>query len=384
MKSSSSAAANSRYSVSLTTLAEATAKFQEDWLDLADNAEAPNPFFMPWFLNPAIRFLDPDNKVRLCAVHCDRKMIGLAPLISGSTYAKIPLKHFSIWKHDHCYNGAPLIRQGYMEDFFKAIFQWINLHPESARFIRFTQCPYPQELEEKLALLNTHGSPRLHLQYSHERAILTKHQDFEEHMASVYSAKKRKELRRQAKRFDELGKATFEAIPINDETVEMFISLENAGWKSKYSGGLPIGRSAEECAFFKNAMLTGANQGGAECLSLTLNGKPVAMLFLLRTGDRLFAFKTTYDEKYAAYSPGARLIIEATRRMLADPSITLFDSCARAGHPVVDSLWPERLRIVQFNVSADSAVDINLLSLAAGLENMKTSLAKRLGHSLTN
>lgn len=380
MSDPTNSAATVEGSVSLIPASKLTATFKAEWLDLVENTDNPNPFFAPWFLEPAIRFLDPENEVRLCVIRHGEKMIGLAPVTMGSTYVKIPLKHYSVWKHDHCYNGAPLIRRGCDAQFYKILSIWIDQHPSDARFIRFTKYPYPKEVEQTLSLFNAHGNTRFRIQHAHERAILTHRDNFETHMASVYSGKKRKELRRQAKRFEELGSVEFELTPIDEEAIDSFVALENAGWKSAHMEGFPIARSDAEYAFFKNAMLGGAECGGVTCLSLNLDGKPAAILFSLRAGARLYAFKTTYDEKYAAYSPGTRLIIEATRHMLDDPSISLFDSCARAGHPVVDSLWPERLRIAQFNISASSAMDRNLLSLAAGIESVKIAVAKHFRH----
>ena len=365
--------------VSSITASEITPAFMEEWRELADNTDTPNPFFLPWFLEPAMRFLDSDNRVRLLSIRRDEEMIGLAPLVAGSTYAKIPLKHYSIWKHDHCYNGAPLIRRKYEADFYSVLFRLIDTHPEGARFIRLTQFPLFPAIDEKFSAIIKDGR-QMRIQHTHERAILTRRQDFETHMASVYSGKKRKELRRQAKRFGELGTAVFETLPINNETITAFIELENAGWKSETMEGFPIARSDTEGAFFREAMLAGAQQNAVQCLALTLDNKPVAMLFSLKAVGSLHAFKTTYDEHYAAYSPGTRLIVEATRRMLKDPSIAFFDSCARAGHPVVSSLWPERLRISQINISANSAMDKNLLSFAAGLENLKSAVTKQFRH----
>ena len=153
-----------------------------------------------------------------------------------------------------------------------------------------------------------------------------------------------------------------------------FIALENAGWKSQSSHGLPMARSSSEELFFRQSMQYGAAQDQVACLALTLDAKPVAMLFSLRSGNHLSAFKTAYNEAYAAYSPGVRLLVEATRKMLQDPSIQIFDSCARQGHPVVDTLWPERIKIEQLNIPTNGFIDNGLLAVAASIEKIANSL----------
>ena len=88
----------------------------------------------------------------------------------------------------------------------------------------------------------------------------------------------------------------------------------------------------------------------------------------------------SYDETLSAYSPGVRVLIEATRQML-DSDVELFDSCARQGHPVVDGLWSERLPIVQLNVPAKRAADKTLLRTAATLETLKLKALRRLNRA---
>jgi len=103
----------------------------------------------------------------------------------------------------------------------------------------------------------------------------------------------------------------------------------------------------------------------------------VAMLFCLRSGTRLSAFKTSYDERHAVWSPGMRLLMEATRRALTEPGCASIDSCARPGHPVVDRLWPARMPVVQLNIPTRHARDAALLDLAGRIERAKQTLLER-------
>ena len=192
------------------------------------------------------------------------------------------------------------------------------------------------------------------------------------------SGKKRKELRRQANRFAELGDTAFVDKAVDDNAVDAFIALENAGWKNDDPNGYPFARCIHEAAFFREAMTAGAREDAVRCTELSLRGSPAAMLFSLKSGDRLAAFKTAYNEDYSAYSPGFRLIMEATRRMLDTPDTSIFDSCARQGHPVVDRLWPERLPVVQINVPSARVADRALLALAASLEKLKLAVLHRI------
>ena len=353
-------------------------RFVSAWRSLDDDLAVPNPFFAEWFLRPALTHLDPARAVRLCAIRRARDglLVGLFPFEIGTRYARLPLRHISVWKHAHTYDGTPLMRRGYGLAVLSAMLDWIDGRPFGARFLRLTQLPLGLATDGFLndACALSGRFPRA--QSRIERAQLTDGQDYDTLIAAALPGKKRKELRRQARRFGELGAAQFVDLPTADAAIEQavadFIALENAGWKATAAHGEPLARSEAESAFFAQAMRGGAQAGAVSCLALTLDVDMVAMLFCLRSGRHLAAFKTSYDENHAAHSPGFRLIMEATRRMLTEPGTDRLDSCARPGHPVVDRLWPERLPVATLNIPTRHATDARLLDLAATIERLKS------------
>ena len=129
-------------------------------------------------------------------------------------------------------------------------------------------------------------------------------------------------------------------------------------------------------------MAAGARAGAVRASVLRIDRKPVAQLFSIRHGALLAAFKITYDEAFAAYSPGVHVLVEAMRDMLEDPSIEMFDSCARPGHPVAESLWRERMTMSDINIACRGA-DAAILKFCAGLENFKRSAARLARRSET-
>jgi hypothetical protein len=69
------------------------------------------------------------------------------------------------------------------------------------------------------------------------------------------------------------------------------------------------------------------------------------MLITFIAGATAFTWKIAYDEAYARFSPGAQLMLEAARRIFAETSVSRIDSCADAGHPMIDRLWPGRMAV---------------------------------------
>jgi len=369
-------------SVSVLTHDGIDAAFCRAWRDLDDDLAVPNPFFAEWFLRPALDHLDSDEEVRLCVVRRDEDgaLVGLFPFTIGDRYAKLPLRHVCVWRHPHGYNGMPLLRRGYPLAAMGAVFDWLDTRPGGARFLRLTQMPYDADIERMISEAATLADRAPREQSRHLRAILPAGGDPEAMMAAAMPGKKRKELRRQARRFGEQGFARFIDLPTAEAAMvtaaEDFITLENAGWKASAEHGEPMGRSAAERAFFIEAMRAGAREGAVSCLVLALDIDMVAMLFCLRSGTHLSAFKTSYDERHAAYSPGMQLLMEATRRTLTEPGVAMLDSCAKPDHPIVDRLWPARVPVVQLNIPTRHARDAALLDLAATAEQAKLRLQR--------
>lgn len=346
------------------------------WSALEKDAATPaNPFFCRWFLQPAIVHLAEPRSVRLLTVWNDEgRLIGLAPVERGETYARLPLRHFATWRHIHAYNSAPLCAQGAEAEVYASLYAWIDTHPEGARFLRFNEHPLPHA---HVALASLKKRPSA-VEIETKRAALFRGRDFDEAYADGFSGKKRKELRRQWRRLAETGQLTLERFATEGDIARMaeaFIALELAGWKGHTEGVAPLGASEAESQFFREAMAGAAAARAVLCDVAAFDGKPIAMLFSLRCGATLSAYKITYDEAYAAFSPGVHVLVEAMRLMLADPTIALFDSCAREGHPVVDHLWRERLRVAHFNVSAASPVDRALFGAASHLGALHRALS---------
>ena len=133
----------------------------------------------------------------------------------------------------------------------------------------------------------------------------------EDYFAEALSSKKRKELRRQLARLCEEGAVNF-VRQADDEGLgkwtDRFLELEQAGWKGK--AGSALAQQATTEALFRQSLVGAAAHGRLERLSLTLDGRPIAMLANFITAPGAFSFKTTYDEAYSRFSPGVLLQCE--------------------------------------------------------------------------
>ena len=61
-----------------------TGELRASWIELAENASEPNPFFEHWFLEPSLKLFGQEHDPVLLAVYEDTRLIGLMPLAHRS------------------------------------------------------------------------------------------------------------------------------------------------------------------------------------------------------------------------------------------------------------------------------------------------------------
>ena len=69
---------------------------------------------------------------------------------------------------------------------------------------------------------------------------------------------------------------------------------------------------------------------GLYYVELLLDGQLIGVSIAHTQGSTLFAFKITYDEKFARYAPGVLVTIETLRQFIGEPHLTLAHSGADA------------------------------------------------------
>lgn len=320
------------------------------WDELARQAADPNPFLESWYLLPALRAHDRAGRVQLLCARSQGQLVGLLPLVRQQRYYGKPLPHWATWLHGNCFLGLPLVSAGYEPAFWQAMLAWADKAAGTALFLHLPDLPLDSINYRALtAVCGAQGRPA-GLVHCQERAMLAADLSPEDYLAAVLTGKKRKELRRQFARLSELGSLTVtrtrsaEHLP---EWVEAFLLLEQSGWKG--AAGSALASQQATADLFREALAGAARHGRLERLTLALDGQPLAMLASFIAPPGAFSFKTAFDERFARFSPGV-LLQRANLAMLADPAVAWTDSCAAAGHPMIDHLWRERRVIGRLSV----------------------------------
>jgi len=102
-------------------------------------------------------------------------------------------------------------------------------------------------------------------------------------------------------------------------------------------------------------------------LGLNFDGRPIARRCAFVAGEGSFAFKTAYDEEFAAFSPGAMLEMDSMRQLHALTGVQWMDSCATTDNFLVNRLSNDRKTIQSIAIGAGALGEL----LVSGLPLMR-------------
>ena len=332
------------------------------WDELARRAIEPNIFYEPAFaLAAAPLFGTGVGAVLIWSRRHPGRLIGLFP-------ARIEARRYGIgppvlvgWTHPYAPLGTPLVDRREADE---AIGRWLDFvaaAPNLPNRALLPLLPPTGPVATRLAaLLAARGGPCV-LFDAHRRAALAPTCERAGYLETALPAKKRKELRRQGRRLADQGELAFETAQ-SPETLggalADFAALEAGGWKG--AAGTAVALDPAIRRFMGTLVERLAPRGQIRIDRLCVDGRPVAAGITLRSGAAAWFWKIAYEEEAARASPGVQLAIALTGSLLADASLTRVDSCATAGHPMIDRLWRERLELADHLV----AVDVNPVGFA--------------------
>ncbi len=325
----------------IVTLDELT-RFRPAWDDLVTRALEPNAFIEPGFAIPLFQHCGNKKKLRFLlaweAAGADprHRLLGLMPFALPNVLSLFARAA----SHDYAPLGTPLFDREQGLEALGAMTGLLRRRHPGVCGLMLPQLPSQGPV---VALLRRHAElnqNRLHLFNEYERAALSKASG----SAGQISAKRRKQYRQQRRRLSESGEVTYrtarDPAQIRQAT-ESFLSLEFKGWKGLRKTALLA--SGSSATFFRAMTRSMALEGKCRIDTLDIDGTPVAIGVLLESSGRAFYWKTTYDERLAALSPGVQLTLDLTQTQLANPAVALTDSCAIANHPMIDHIWKDRI-----------------------------------------
>lgn len=351
---------------------------EDVWRALSRRALEPNVFAEPAFVVNALRHLAPGAQCRPVLVWrgaADDRLIGA--LVLETPLALPGLRVARIWRSEQAGLAALLLDQDEAAEALAALLDWLaRARPAVAGLLAPALAEAGPTKGALAALARRQNLRRLDLGRA-ERALLLAPAAPDGGFEDRLPKKRSKEWARLLRRLGERGAVAFR-VAADAEAIEAFLSIEARGWKGarRTALGSDPGRAA-----FTRAMLAAMARDGALAVHvLAVGGAAIAAAVVLRSGERAFYWKTAYDEAYAEYSPGVQVTLALSRAQMRDPSLAATDSCAIAGHPMIDRLWPARLALVDQAIATRSgpAIGLALWGASEQVRRRIKETAKRL------
>jgi CelD/BcsL family acetyltransferase involved in cellulose biosynthesis len=359
------------------------ATLADPWRELAARALEPNVFYEPAFaLAAAPAFGSDAGVVLVWADTARQRLIGFFPARIAAWRRGFLLPTALGWTHPYGPLGTPLVDRDHATS---AISAWLDFIARERSLPKRWLLPLlPSEGAFAAALTSALAAGGGHcvLFAQHQRALLAPTQDRAGYLDSALSAKKRKELARQRRRLAEGGEvATVIAAgrAATAPALEDFMTLERKGWKGR--GGTAAAQDAVVGRFMREAVLQLAETDQARIARLTIGTRTLAAGILLNSGAAGWFWKIAYDEDAARSSPGVQLTSDITRAVLDDAALTCVDSCATAGHPMIDLVWRERLSLADHLLVVGN-VNFALARTVETLRRTALDVARRLRRRL--
>jgi len=349
---------------------------------LTCRAAEPNVFYEPAFMLAAAPVfgagvgatLVRTSTGRLAGVfpaRRERPQGGLLPMLTGWTHPFAPL-------------GVPLVDR---DDPQGVITAWLDRLAHDPQTPALLLMPYLPEKGAFAAALDAVLAQKRQASAAfghHERALLDPGSERTGYIDRAMSAGRRKELRRQRRRLEDVAPVSFASACNPDDVaaaLQDFLVLEASGWKG--AAGTAIVDDPALKTFVQSAVTGLAAQGHARVDRLLLDGRAVTATVTLQSGDTAWCWKIAYNEGLARFSPGVQLICELTERLMADTKVARVDSCAAAEHPMIDHIWRERLAVSDRLIAVRRSV--MPFALACRIERLRRdaiAAAKRLRNRL--
>ena len=331
------------------------------WSQIAYDSVGTNVFFHQEFALPVIESFG-EGGINVALVQSSSGALRALTLFRRTRFGRVA-PAVRLCSHKYAPFGEPLVAGGDIEGTLASLVEGLTPGGSGLSLV-LPDVPVSGPIAEAVRAIAAYDTRPLVLLNEHRRAMLTRAAAAD--LQGALPRAKRKEIARQLRRLGDLGPVAF----VSDTDAhhvrarfEEFLALEAAGWKGRH--GTALASTTATAAFSRAAVSNLAETGKVRIDSLRVGTHPVAILVSFVGGSAAYTWKIAYDEAYARFSPGVQLMLAAPEKLFSDPAVMLIDSCATAGHPMIDGLWPERRGIATFVLGPPGGGTLFKVGLAA-------------------
>jgi CelD/BcsL family acetyltransferase involved in cellulose biosynthesis len=298
------------------------------WQQLSKESVFINPFYEPWCLLPAVRYLELHKKVFIVTAYERDRLVALFPVVLKR--APLSIRHLAIWKHSHCFLSDPLcLEESHLPPMIDAVTQRLS----ATLFQIKDHSPFP----------NSFYSRRVGFFITSTRGAIFNAENVQQHF-DAQPRKRRAENGRVIRRLIDSGDVTYvTSRDISDiDWLETYCALEHAGWKGRAKGSIFSSRGTSR--YYREVDAEGRKLGLMEFQGIFEGSSPLAVSFRIVSRGCAFELKTTYNENFKQCYPGVVLEL-LNMDALGKSNFTMVDSCTSSNNSLVNRIWPDRREI---------------------------------------
>ncbi|WKZ39043.1 MAG: GNAT family N-acetyltransferase [Anaerolineales bacterium] len=321
------------------------------WADLEARAVVPNAFLSPYFVMPAIRYLESTSDVLM--VFVEKAASGMKDLVGVGIFQvrrptrQFPLMHLSTFTSIHSYLSGFLLDREHAGEALRMIYGYLTDGGCPWHGLYIDNCPAEHLLPDEMKEAARDVGLKWTTFSSWERAVFHA-ADFDGEIEAYLGKNQRKNYHRCVRNLKDQGMFEWRLVrgtePL-ERNVDEFIRLENMGWKGREETSLYS--NADHVSFFKE-MISGFNRvDRAYFTELSINGHVISSTSNLISGRAGFGFKVGWDPEFSKYSPGVVneiQTIEHVGEKLGD--LDYIDSSA-SPDSYISKIWTGRRAIVE-------------------------------------
>jgi len=345
-------------------LAAVAAAPQEAWQTLAENALVPAAGSGPDWLGTLFETMG--ARARLLKAGTGSDITGMLAVEAKGLSAGYPAPVAVSWHTDLTFAGTPLVAGENTAQAFAGIIDAAR-RETGAHALLINGMEDGETLMAAVEAAAGELGVAWHPVANHLRAALRPAgTSYEAWLEASFPRKRRHEFRRLMARLGETGTLSFDALGAGEPVtpwIDQFLALEQASWKGLRGTAIACDEKLE--GSLRNSLERLAARGDLGFWRLAINGRPIAMLFAVMSGDRAWLVKIAHDETHARFSLGALIILEATRELIECGRFSLVDSCAVPGHPLIERLWHDRIAIRDIMIATPGTPDWQFTLLVA-------------------
>ena len=330
---------------------ELTDQHVKRWSELEGRSIEQNAYLSPYFILPALKHFPPRGKPIIVFIErgkdTESELLGVGVFECSPRTIRLPVRHLKAYRSPHTYLTGLMIDKEHFRETTNAFFSFFHDSRADWCGVELVNRMKDTELAYQFDIAASEFDMCWFEYSSQRRPILLPERSGDANLKTVLSSRRRKTLRQNLRRLNELGKVEWRVAvgqEIEPACIDTFLQLEHMGWK-KESGSSLLSHANHE-AFFREMMNGFAQAGRAFFAELSMNGKVISSTSNLISGCAGFGFKIGWDEAFSKLGPGTLNEVEFMKyfpELL--PNIKYVDSGAEDGSYIAE-LWPDHVSLV--------------------------------------